>query len=263
MIIPSINAHPNAVTPKCSFSCCSWNHLPFMGLFFCFVFILGFVVVFEGLNYIMNFWCLDVCFFCVCGLMFIGVPPKKNRKKRSNSWIKKVITFNIMCCVLVLFTSGTWQTMRFAKPVAFWFYLHQENVHVVCRLLRSSFVHIRKTSMWFAKPVVFWFCLCWENVHVLCKACYVLVLFALGKCPCGLKSMLHSGFVHIRKTSLWFAKPVVFWFCSHQKNVHVVCKACCIVWLRSQQENVLWFAKTVVFRFVRIRKMTMQFAKPG
>ena len=148
------------------------------------------------------------------------------------------------CCVLVLFASGK-------CPCG------------LQRLLRSGFVRIRKTSMWFAKPIVFWFCLCQENVHVLCKAHCVLVLFASGKHPCGLKSPLPSGFVCIRKMSMWFAKPVVFWFCLHQENIHVVCKACCVVWFCSQQENDLWFAKPVVFCFVRIRKMTMRFAKPG
>ena len=153
---------------------------------------------------------------------------KKEQKIRSNSSIKKVITFNIMCCVLVLFTSGTWRTMQFAKPVAFWFYLRQENVHVVCKdccvlvlfasgkrpcglqsLLCSGFVCVRKMSMCFAKPIAFWFCLHRENIHVVWKAHCLLVLFASGKCPCGLQSLLCSGFVCIRKTSMWFAKPVV------------------------------------------------------
>ena len=230
--------------------------------------------------------------------------------RKTSMWFAKPVVFwfcshqkNIhvvckACCVLVLFVSGNCPcglqsplcsgfvrigktSMWFEKPAAFWFCLHQENVHVVCKaccvlvlfasgkrpcglksLLRSGFVCIRKTSMWFAKPVVFWFCLCQETVHVVCKARYVLVLFASGKRPCGLKSLLRSGFVCIRKTSMWFAKPVVFWFCLHQENVHVVWKACCVLVLFASGKRPCGLQSLLCSGFVCIRKTSMWFAKP-
>ena len=94
------------------------------------------------------------------------------------------------CCVLVLFTSGK-------RPCG------------LQSLLYSGFVCVGKMCMCFAKPVTFWFCSHWENVHVVWKACCILVLFTSEKRPCGLQSLLCSGFVRIRKTSMWFAKPVV------------------------------------------------------
>ena len=117
-------------------------------------------------------------------------------------------------------------------------FVHLRNVtdHAVCKTC-SGFVHIRKMTMLLAKPVVFWFYLHQDTVHVVCKACCVLVLFVSGNCPCGLQSPLCSGFVRIGKTSMWFEKPVAFWFCLHQENVHVVCKACCVPFC-SHQENV-------------------------
>ena len=85
--------------------------------------------------------------------------------------------------------------------------------------------------------------------------CCVLVLFTSGKRPCGLQSLLYSGFVcvgkcacalqsllrsgfvRIGKMSMWFEKHVAFWFCSHQKNVHVVCKACCVLVLFASEKR--------------------------
>ena len=132
---------------------------------------------------------------------------------------------------------------------------HYLQHHVLC----SRFVHLGNVTMWFAKPVVFWFCSHQENDHVACQTCCVLVLFASGKCPCGLQSLLRCGFVHIRKTCMWFAKPVAFWFCLHWENI----KTCCVLVLIASGKCPCGLQSLLCSGFGHIRKMSMRFAKPG